>query len=115
MNLEYHNKKEDLDRKRKFFLDQQNINLKLEKEIGNLDQSISELSSRLSKEQTNRIQFTDEVCFALDYLLLLSYYYLKLYKLGGLRRTVERTSNDLEKARSELAQLKKNINEKRQL
>jgi chromosome segregation ATPase len=39
---------------------------------------------------------------------------IKKPKLGGLRRTVERTSHDLEKARSELAQLKKNINEKNQ-
>lgn len=85
---------EELDKKKKFFEDQQNINAKLEKDIEILDQTISELSVRLTREELNRVQFQDE--------------------LGGLRRTVERTSHDLEKARSELGQLKKNIADKRQ-
>jgi hypothetical protein len=41
MNLEYQTKREELDRKRKFFQDQQNINAKLEKEVEILDQNIS--------------------------------------------------------------------------
>jgi phage-related tail protein len=95
MNLDFQIGKDELDKKKKFFEDQKNINSKLERDITALDQNISEMSARLTREETNRIQFQDE--------------------LGGLKRTVERTSHDLEKARSELSQLKKNINEKIQL
>ena len=95
MNLDFQIGQDELDKKKKFFADQQNINSKLEKEIIVFDQNISELSARLTREESNRIQFQDE--------------------LGGLKRTVERTGHDLEKARTELTQLKKNINEKIQL
>lgn len=92
MNLDYEISREELEKKRKFFEDQRNINAKLDKDIMSLDQKISELSSSLTREKINREQFEDE--------------------LGGLKRTVERTSLDLEKSRSELAELKKTINEK---
>lgn len=93
MNIDLHIGQEDLEKKKSFFEDQQSINSKLERDIELLDQAISELSIRLTREDTNRIQFQDE--------------------LGGLKRTVERTSHDLEKARHELGQMKKTINEKR--
>lgn len=92
MNLDFEISREELDKKKKFFDDQRSINSKLEKDIMSLDQKISELSSSLTREKVNREQFEDE--------------------LGGLRRTVERTGLDLEKARNELAELKKTINEK---
>lgn len=69
------------------------MNSKLERDIDSLDQAISELSIKLTKEETTKVQFQDE--------------------LGGLKRTVERTSHDLEKARQELSQMKKNLNDKR--
>lgn len=95
MNLDFEISREELDKKKKFFADQRNINAKLEKDIISLDQKISELSASLTREKVNREQFDDE--------------------LGGLRRTVERTGLDLEKSRSELAELKKNIGEKLKL
>ena len=95
MNIDLNVGKDELDKKKKFFDDQKNMNSKLEAEINGLDQAISELSIKLTREEQNRLQFQDE--------------------LGGLKRTVERTSHDVEKARSELAQLKRNISEKTQL
>lgn len=92
MNLDFEISREELDKKKKFFVDQRNINAKLDKEIISLDQRISELSIVLTRERVGREQFDDE--------------------LGGLKRTVERTSLDLEKARGELAELKKNVGEK---
>ncbi len=93
MNIDLHIGQEDLEKKKSFFEDQQSINSKLERDIEILDQAISELSIRRTREDTNRIQFQDE--------------------LSGLKRTVERTGHDLEKARQELTQMKKSINEKR--
>lgn len=95
MNLDFEISREELEKKKRFFDDQRSINSKLEKDIMSLDQKISELSSSLTREKVNKDQFEDE--------------------LGGLRRTVERTSLDLEKSRSELAELKKSINEKLRL
>jgi hypothetical protein len=93
MNIDLHIAQEDLEKKKNFFDDQQSINSKLERDIELLDQTISELSIRLTREESNRVQFQDE--------------------LSGLKRTVERTGHDLEKARQELSQMKKSINEKR--
>lgn len=95
MNLDFEISREELEKKKKFYDDQRSINAKLDKDIMSLDQKISEMSSSLTREKVNREQFEDE--------------------LGGLKRTVERTSLDLEKARSELAELKKTINEKLKL
>ena len=86
---------DELEKKRRFFEDQQQMNTRLEKEIDVLDQTISELSVRYNRDELNRVQFRDE--------------------LGGLKRTVERTSHDLEKARSELGQLKRTIVHKKRL
>jgi len=93
LNIEILNNKEELDKKKKFYEDQKSINFQVQREIDQLDQSIADLTLRLNREDTNRLQFQDE--------------------LSGLKRTVERTGHDLEKARSELAQLKKTITEKR--
>jgi septal ring factor EnvC (AmiA/AmiB activator) len=95
MNLDYEISREELEKKKKFFDDQRNINAKLEKDIMSLDQKISELSGSLTRDKVIREQFEDE--------------------LGGLKRTVERTGLDLEKSRSELSEIKKKINEKLKL
>ncbi|CAF0859941.1 unnamed protein product [Brachionus calyciflorus] len=95
MNLDFQIGVEELDKKKKFYEDQQNSNSKLEKEIESYDNLISELSIRLNREELDRQQFQNE--------------------LGALKRTVERTGHDLQKARSDLSQLKKNIAEKQKL
>ena len=92
MNFDFKVNLEELDKKKKFFEDQTNINAKLEKDIELLDQSISDLSLRLVKEEQNKLNFQDE--------------------LVGLKRTVERTSQDLQKARSELSEIKRTIIDK---
>ena len=61
MNLEYQTKRDELERKKKFFEDQQNINEKLDKEVSALDQLIADLSIRLTRDEMNRQQFKDEV------------------------------------------------------
>lgn len=61
MNIDLQLGQEELEKKKKFFEDQQNINSKLERDIDSLDQAISELSVKLTKEDTNRLQFQDEV------------------------------------------------------
>lgn len=61
MNLDFQIGIEELDKKKKFFEDQQNINSKLERDIDLLDQNISDLSIRITREETNRVQFQDEV------------------------------------------------------
>lgn len=61
MNMDYQTCQDELEKKKKFFEDQKNINEKLDKEIEVLDQTISALSVRLNKEVSNRIQFHDEV------------------------------------------------------
>jgi chromosome segregation ATPase len=61
MNLDYQIGQDELDKKRKFFESQKNINSKIEKEIEALDQTISDMSGRLTKEELNRVQFQDEV------------------------------------------------------
>ena len=65
MNIDLHIGQEELEKKKVFFEDQQSINSKLEREIDLLDQAISELSIRLTKEDTNRVQFQDEVCLSM--------------------------------------------------
>ena len=65
MNIDLHIGQEELEKKKIFFEDQQSINSKLEREIDLLDQAISELSIRLTKEDTNRVQFQDEVCLSM--------------------------------------------------
>jgi hypothetical protein len=67
MNLEFQNKREELDKKRKFFEDQQNMNSKLEKEVEVLDQNISDLSIRLNREEQARTQYIDEVIVFFKY------------------------------------------------
>ena len=61
MNIDLQLGQEELDKKKKFFEDQQNINSKLERDIDSLDQAISELSIKLNREEANRVQFQDEV------------------------------------------------------
>ena len=61
MNLEYQTKRDELERKKKFFEDQQNINEKLDKEVSAIDQLIADLSIRLTRDEMNRQQFKDEV------------------------------------------------------
>lgn len=95
INVEINKNKEELDKKKKFYDDQKAINIQLQSEIDYLDQSIADLSLKLNREEQTRLQFQDE--------------------LSGLKRTVERTGHDLEKARSELAQMKKTIGEKKTL
>jgi septal ring factor EnvC (AmiA/AmiB activator) len=95
MNMDISNTKDELERKKKFYEDQANNNKDLNRNITILDQNIADLSLRLNRDDNNRQHFQDE--------------------LGGLKRTVERTGHDLEKSRIEVAQLKKNISEKRQL
>jgi hypothetical protein len=74
MNLEFQNKREELDKKRKFFEDQQNMNSKLEKEVEILDQNISDLSIRLNREEQARTQYIDEV-------IIFLLFFLKFYNL----------------------------------
>ncbi len=61
MNIDLQLGQEDLEKKKRFYEDQQNINSKLERDIDSLDQAISELSVKLTKEEANRVQFQDEV------------------------------------------------------
>ena len=70
MNIDLHIGQEELEKKKVFFEDQQSINSKLEREIDLLDQAISELSIRLTREDTNRVQFQDEVCLAIMVLFV---------------------------------------------
>jgi hypothetical protein len=71
MNIDLHVGQEELEKKKRFFEDQQSINSKLEREIEQLDQAISELSIKMTREETNRIQFQDEV----NYLFIKRKYY----------------------------------------
>lgn len=61
MNIDYQVGLDELDKQKKFFEDQKNINAKCDKEIELLDQTISDLSVRLTREEANRVQFQDEV------------------------------------------------------
>ena len=61
MNVDFQSGQEELERKKKFFQDQQTINSKFEKEIEALDQAISDLSAKLTRDENNRTQFQDEV------------------------------------------------------
>ena len=61
MNLDNQIGQEELEKQKKFFEDQQNINSKLERDIEILDQTISELSIKMNREDQNRLQFQDEV------------------------------------------------------
>jgi hypothetical protein len=68
MNLDNQIGQEELEKQKKFFEDQKSINAKLERDIEVLDQTISELSVKMNREEQNRLQFQDEVqkfiCFA---------------------------------------------------
>lgn len=61
MNLDSQIGNEELEKKKNFFQNQQNSNSKLEKEIENYDNVISELSVKLNKEELDRQQFHSEV------------------------------------------------------
>ena len=61
MNLDNQIGQEELEKQKKFFEDQKSINAKLERDIEILDQTISELSIKMSREEQNRLQFQDEV------------------------------------------------------
>ena len=61
MNIDLGVGKDELEKKKKFYEDQKNMNSKLESEINALDQAISDLSIKLTREDQNRIQFQDEV------------------------------------------------------
>lgn len=61
MNIDISKAKEELDRKKKFYEDQANINSDLDRNITALDQTIADLSLRLNREETSRLQFQDEV------------------------------------------------------
>jgi len=94
MNIDLQLGQEELEKKKKFFEDQQNINSKLERDIDSLDQAISELSVKLTKEDTNRLQFQDEVCFYLsiikirDFLLFLKLFKAYIMKLNTLNQVL---------------------------
>ena len=76
MNIDLHIGQEDLEKKKTFFEDQQSINSKLERDIDLLDQGISELSIRLTREDANRVQFQDEVITLLSQFKRLIVQYL---------------------------------------
>ena len=61
MNLDNQIGQEELEKQKKFFEDQKSINAKLERDIEILDQTISELSIKMNREEQNRLQFQDEV------------------------------------------------------
>lgn len=61
MNLDNQIGQEELEKQKKFFEDQKSINAKLERDIEVLDQTISELSVKMNREEQNRLQFQDEV------------------------------------------------------
>lgn len=76
MNIDLHIGQEELEKKKSFFEDQQSINSKLERDIDLLDQGISELSIRLTREDANRVQFQDEVTsfrFIIKHLIAVLY------------------------------------------
>jgi hypothetical protein len=120
LNIDIRNTKDELERQKKFYEDQKNMNAELERGINVLDQTIADFNLKLNKEETSRLQFHDEVRNKHDWrieknLLKIICIVVVFLKLGALKRTVERTSHDLEKGRSELAQIKRNINDKRKL
>ena len=61
MNIDLQVGKDELDAKKKFYEDQKNMNFKLQADISGLDQAISDLSIKLTREEQNRLQFQDEV------------------------------------------------------
>ena len=61
LNIAIQNSKEELEKKKKFYEDQKSINLQVQREIDQLDQNIADLTLRLNREDTNRLQFQDEV------------------------------------------------------
>lgn len=61
MNLDNQIGQEKLESKQKQFDDAKKTNSKLEKEIEDLDQNVSDFSTRLTREEANRVQFQDEV------------------------------------------------------
>jgi hypothetical protein len=61
LNIDIRNTKDELERQKKFFEDQKNMNGELERGINLLDQSIADFNLKLNKEETNRLQFHDEV------------------------------------------------------
>ncbi len=92
MNFDFKVSMDELDKKRKFFEDQMGINSKLDKEIESMDQAISDFSLKLVREEQNKLNLQDE--------------------LGGLKRTVERTSKELQNSRSQLSEMKRSISDK---
>ena len=70
MNLDNQIGTEELEKQKKFFEDQKNINAKLDKDIEVLDQTISELSIKINREEQNRLQFQDEVSLNLNLCLI---------------------------------------------
>jgi hypothetical protein len=92
MNFDFKVGMNELDKKKKFFEDQMAINSKLDKEIESVDQAISDFSLKLVREEQSKLNLQDE--------------------LGGLKRTVERTSKELQNARSQLSEMKRTISEK---
>ena len=73
MNLDNQIGQEELEKQKKFFEDQKSINAKLERDIEILDQTISELSIKMNREEQNRLQFQDEVRNFLSLFLLYNF------------------------------------------
>ncbi len=69
MNLDNQIGQEELEKQKKFFEDQKSINAKLERDIEILDQTISELSIKMNREEQNRLQFQDEVRVFLNLII----------------------------------------------
>ena len=63
LNIDIKHTRDELDRQTKFYEDQKSMNSDLERSIGLLDQSIADFNLKLNKEETNRLQFHDEVCY----------------------------------------------------
>ncbi len=92
MNFDFKIGLDELEKKKKFYEDQQNINSKLSKDIEFLDSKISDLSMKLVNEENHKRSDQDE--------------------LNALKRNLERTGIDLNRARSELGDMKHKITDK---